>query len=265
MLLTPDTDPAQAYLSLIEDWVDPNPAPIVEKHDRFLVVRDDLLGYGSKIRGLDYLIGHHPNYAHIKEWVFGACPATGYAQISLPYVCAKYGKTAHLFMAKRKEGNLHPYQQKGIDLGAIYHWVDMGMLTVTKKRATDYAAERPDIREVLPIGLEHATVIACFIKVARSLELNPIEFWSAGSSGTLNRALQLAWPSAIAHVVSVGHNMSEREIGRAVYHKSPYKFDQAVKPYDTPPFPSAPTYDAKVWPFIRDEGLVNAIYWNVGA
>jgi hypothetical protein len=259
------SDPAEAYLSLIEGWTDPNPTPIIEKHDRFLVVRDDLLGFGSKIRGLDYLIGHHPDYAHIKEWVFGACPATGYAQISLPYVCNKYGKTAHLFMAERKSGVYHPYQLKGMELGAIYHWVNMGMLTVTKKRAADYAAEQPECRSVLPIGLEHDTVTACFIKVARSLDIKPVQFWTAGSSGTLNRALQLAWPDAIACVVSVGHNMSEREIGRAIAYKSQYKFDQPVKSYDAPPFPSAPTYDAKVWPFIREHGLFKSLFWNVGA
>jgi hypothetical protein len=59
--------------------------------------------------------------------------------------------------------------------------------------------------------------------------------------------------------------MNDREIGRAVLHKSSYKFDQPIKAYEAPPFPSAPTYDAKVWPFIRDDGFFKDVFWNVGA
>jgi len=75
---------ADDYLSLIGDWKDPNPEPVVEEHDGFLVVRDDLLGGGSKIRFADYLIRNDDN---IKEWVYGSSPATGYAQISLGHLC----------------------------------------------------------------------------------------------------------------------------------------------------------------------------------
>ena len=57
---------------------------------------------------------------------------------------------------------------------------------------------------------------------------------------------------ATIHVVSVGHTMNEREIGRAIYHRSEYKFDQPVKEDEMPPFPSAPTYDAKAWKFIQE-------------
>ena len=34
---------ADEYLSLVKDWEDPYPKPVIEKHDRFLVVRNDLL------------------------------------------------------------------------------------------------------------------------------------------------------------------------------------------------------------------------------
>ena len=174
-------------------------------------------------------------------------------------------------MAKRDEKNLTEYQKRGIELGVDYHWVENGMLTVTQKRAKDYAAESPN-REVLPLGLEHPTVLGSIIKVARQLPIKPSEVWTVGSSGTLNRGLQLAWPDAKIHVVSVGHTMNEREIGRAIYHRSEYKFDQPVKEEEMPPFPSAPTYDAKAWKFIQelsDNKLYGdtgtTLFWNVGA
>ena len=144
-------------------------------------------------------------------------------------------------------------------------WVNLGMLAVTKKRAQEYYEENKSEREVLPIGLEHPSVIASFIKVARSIKYTPTEVWSVGSSGTLNRSLQLAWPDAKIHVVSVGHKMSDREIGKAQYWRSDLDFDKPVSDIDKPPFPSAPTYDAKAWKFIKEHASRGALFWNVGA
>ena len=90
------------------------------------------------------------------------------------------------------------------------------------------------------------------------------EIWTVGSSGTLSRGLQKAFPELEVHVISVGHKMSEREIGRAKFYKSPYKFDKPIKPIEAPPFPSAPTYDAKAWPFLKEFAKPNALFWNVG-
>ena len=79
--------------------------------------------------------------------------------------------------------------------------------------------------------------------------------------------MQFAWPHATIHVVSVGHTMNEREIGRAIYHRIESKFDQPVKEDEMPPFPSAPTYDAKAWKFIQElsDKKGTTLFWNVGA
>ena len=104
----------EQLLDMVSDWEDPNPKPVIEEHDGFQVVRDDLLDVGSKMRFVDKFIRD----TKAKEIVFGSCPATGYAQISLPAVCNKYGKKTILFMAKRNEENLHEYKIRGRDLGA---------------------------------------------------------------------------------------------------------------------------------------------------
>lgn len=250
----------EAYLELIRDWVDPNPPPVITEHEGFLVVRDDLLGAGTKARSLDFFVKNFKG----TELVFGSCPATGYAQISLPFVANRYGKKVHLFMAKRDPSKYTEYQKRGMKEGAIYHWVNDGMLNVTQKRAKDYAAEDPKNRMLFPLGLEHPTVTASIIKVALSLQIEePAEFWTVGSSGTLNRALQIAWPNAKAHVVQVGHNMKPHEIGRASHWKSSLKFDKPAK--ILPPFPSAPSYDAKAWEFMKLHAKPGAIFWNVGS
>ena len=250
-------------LELVKDWEDPNPDPVIINYEGIDVVRDDLLNYGSKIRFVDKFIQE----TTAKEIVFGCCPATGYAQISLPAVAEKYGKKVVLFMAKRNPENYHEYQKRGMDLGAIYEWVNMGMLSVTKSRAKKYVAEDPENRMEFPIGLEHPTVVASIIKVARNaLSKNPpSEIWSVGSSGTISRGLQLAFPEIPVNVVSVGHKMNEREIGRAKYFRSEYQFDKTIKENEMPPFPSAPTYDAKAWKFVKEYAKEGALFWNVGA
>ena len=79
--------------------------------------------------------------------------------------------------------------------------------------------------------------------------------------------MQLAFPESEVHVIQTGHKLDERQIGRAIFHKSPYKFDQPVKAEEAPPFPSAPEYDAKAWKVIQenmDKSKVN-LFWNVAA
>ena len=248
---------AEDYLELIGDWVDPLPAPVVEEHGGFSVVRDDLIGGGSKMRFADYLIQSQPQ---IKEWVYGSSPATGYAQISLARLCTKYDKKAVIFMANRAVEKRHPYQLQAIEEGAIMHWIPNGMLSVTEKRARDYVAEDPNRRRLLPIGFDHPTVVASIARVARSMDVDPSEVWTVGSSGTLTRGLQLAWPRASFHCVRVGHSGN---YGKSKIYESEYTFNKPTKVL--PPFPSAPTYDAKAWEFMLDKASPGALFWNVGS
>jgi hypothetical protein len=241
----------------IGDWVDPYPKPVIEEHDGFLVVRDDLLSGGSKVRFADYLIS---NEKEVEEWVYGSSPATGYAQISLSCLCRKYGKKAVIFMAKRSLDNLHNYQLRAIEEGAIMHWIPNGMLSVTEKRARDYVAEDPKRRRLIPIGLEHDTVIASIVSVATKMGVEPTEVWTVGSSGTLTRGLQQAWRQASFHCVTVGH---AGDYGRAKTYKCEIPFNKPAKVL--PPFPSAITYDAKAWEFMKKYASPGALFWNVGS
>ena len=247
----------EQYLEMVQDWVDPYPAPVVEKIENLYVVRDDLLEAGSKMRFIDCLIRNDDG----EEWVFGGANKVGWGPISLTAVCNRYGKKATFFMAKRKEPTWH--QQKVLELGGTIHWVENGMLNVTKSRARKYQEEKPDTRRVLPLGLEHPTVIASIVKVAQSLNVQPSEIWTVASSGTLNRGLQLAFPDVDCYAIQVGHKMTDYEKGRAKVLISPYKYDRAVKPEDAPPYPSEPFYDAKVWSFVRDMAKKDALVWNV--
>lgn len=242
----------------IDGWVDPFPKPVIEQHEGIFVVRDDLLGGGSKMRFADHLIASHDD---IKEWVYGSSSATGYAQISLARLCTRYGKKAVIFMADRAVEKRHEYQLRAIAEGADMRWIPNGMLNVTEARAREYVMDDPLTRKLLPIGLDHPLVLAAIERVAREeIDIVPDEVWTVGSSGTLTRGLQKAWPDADFHCVTVGH---WGKYGRATLHKCDIPFAKPAR--IMPPFPSAPCYDAKAWEFIKQHASKGALFWNVGA
>jgi len=243
------------------------PKLVIEQHEGFHVVRDDLLEGGSKRRFVDRLIREEIEKG-AEEFVYGGCPANGYAQLSLTLQTKVYDKKAIFFMAKRSLENLHPYQKQALEYGADIRWVPNGMLNVTKARAREYYDADPVRRRLLPLGLEEHRVLEDIKNLAKTIEndynIEVSEIWSVGSSGTLTRGLQMAFPKKDVHVVSVGHKMKQHEVGRAILHRSDYKFTQEVKEEDRPPFPSVPTYDAKAWSVMRKYAKKGSLFWNVG-
>jgi len=233
------------------------PTPVVERHGRFFVVRDDVIEGGTKLRAAEALFA---SFKDVDEFVYGGGTAYGYAQIALAIACKKHGKKFTMYLAKRKK--LHPYTQRAVDIGCNLIEVKMGMLSVTRARAREYAANTPRCAEV-PIGLNTPEVIKAIAEDARRIKMTPREVWCASGSGTLARALQAAWPTATVHGVSVGHKLTDAEAGSTVVHRHSRKFEQPVLQEYAPPYPSVPNYDAKVWEFANKYGADDALIWNV--
>ena len=250
------------HLHLVDDWKDPNPAPVLEQHEGVWVVRDDLLPAGAKSRFLDVLLRD----GMVDEWVYGSSPRVGYGQVSLAYVAAKYKKASTVFLPASKE--LHPNSLKAQAFGAKIVQVPVGFMKVCEARARAYVQEQRlnGVNcELVPFGLDSPSVIGSIIKVARSLPIIPQEVWTVAGSGTLSRGLQLAWPDAKVYAVSVGHVLTPHEAGRAEVIRHPLKFEQKCRPADFPPFPSVAEYDAKAWKFIRERAdtTKTVLFWNV--
>lgn len=225
------------------------PAPVLERVGRLLVVRDDLLPGGTKRRVLgDVLDGND-------EFVY-ASPAYGYAQVALAHTCAALGKRATVFVAKR--ARLHPRTAEAYRAGAKIVQVPHGYLSNVQAKARGYAAAVG--AALLPFGFDTAEFVQALAQLAASLPLRPTEVWTAAGSGTLSRALQVAWPAAQFYAVRVGR---EPDIGRASLLLAPEPFERdAVEP---PPFPSCSNFDAKVWRFISRRASEGALFWNVAA
>lgn len=248
----------QAWLDLAGDWKDPFGAPQIIEHDGFKVVREDLMGFGSKCRFGDILVSEseHDTLVYVQ-------PRYGFAGISLAYLAEKYNKKLVLFSPSQKE--ISDHQAICIENGADMKFRRIAAMPNLNRMAADWAKENNAF--FIPLGLKHELVTAAAVKVAYDLAEKhgyPEEVWSAISTGVLSRALQIAWPETNFNGVAVARNIKKGERGRATLWSHPKPFNQDVDSQYLPPFPSARNYDAKAWEFMTKHGNPGAWFWNVG-
>lgn len=225
------------------------PDPVIEDVGGVLVVRDDLIAGGTKVRALSQFM----NYAD--EFVY-ASPAYGYAQMALAYACRDAGRQATIFVAKRNE--LHPRTLQARQAGAKIVQIPYGYMNNVKSKAKDYASAAGAM--LLPFGLDFPEFISALASIARELPITPREVWCVAGSGVMARALQAAYAEADVHAVRIG---AEPNIGKAQLLSAPEKYEQDAK--SPPPFPSCSNYDAKAWQFIERYASPGALFWNVAA
>ncbi len=242
-------------------WSTPVQPPVVDevqldKKRTIYVVRDDLVPGGTKQRFLGPMVRANRN---IDTWVMPTS-TYGYAQVAMSVVCKEENRELVIFYPKRKQ--IFEYTRKAAEAGAVIIPVNMGMLTVCTARAKEYIEEHPKSM-MFPFGGNHPIVLEHIKRIAQGIASNPSEVWTALSSGTLSRGLQLAWPNTEFYGVSVGHEPTEEQRGRATMFKASEKFDQKAK--DPPPFPSCAFYDAKVWAIMKEHASDGALFWNVAA
>jgi hypothetical protein len=235
------------YLEMVRDFKSSFPTPVVEEYDGIKVVREDLITVGSKARAGEALIANCES-----DTIVYVQPRFGFAGVSLTELCKKYDKKLVLFMPSSKEVSEH--QAYCIENGCETHFHRIAAMPNLNRIAQAYAKETGSF--FIPLGLKHPLVSAMIIKTAIEIP-EPDSFWTAFSTGVLNRALQKAWPNSKAYGLAVSRNVQDGEKGRAtiVGHYQDFAQDSKIKP----PFPSASNYDAKVWEYLKPGDL----FWNV--
>ena len=151
------------------------PAPVVERHAGVLVVRDDLLPGGTKMRAILPLMQSQA----AAEFVY-ASPAQGYAQVALAHCARLLGRRATVFTAARKVP--HPLTVAAADAGAAVLPVPCGYLSVVQARARTYAAERGAF--LVPFGAEDAASLHAIAKAAAGTGLQPPRGVERGGLGS---------------------------------------------------------------------------------
>lgn len=257
-----DTLTREDYMKMSALWKDPLGVPTVTEHDGIKVVRDDLHEFGAKGRFGDLLVSQTP-----EDTLVYVAPRVGMAGISLSRLAKRYNKKLVLFMPAAREASDH--QRVAIELGADPRFVKVAAMPNLGKIAKKFAEDRG--AAFLPLGLKHPLVTAAIVRTAHTLmEIHgePAEFWTAISTGVLNRGLQIGWPNATSLGVAVARNIQDGEKGRASLRSHPLMFQQAERPELRPPFPSMQTYDAKAWRFVQEriiagQGSLNTWFYNV--
>jgi hypothetical protein len=236
-------------------WMAP---PILEEHEGTIVVREDLLDGGSKIRFLPHIV------AGAEHLVFGG-PFCGGAPYALAVWGERMGVKVSLFYAKR--GELHWRQRSAFRRGSEIYQVPAGRIAVVQKRARDFASSAG--ATFLPLGfdLKHAT--DPFVEVMRGVRqmVPPIdEVWCATGSGMLARCLAEAFPDASVKGVIVGlrsRNSAQSWPANVELIEAPYDFGERC-PFQVP-FNSCANYEAKAWEQMKARSAPGArrLFWNV--
>jgi len=237
----------QQYIDMVGNFTSSFDKPVIESIEDRIVVREDVLSVGTKARAGELLIATAES-----DTIVYVQPRFGFAGISLTELCKKYNKRLVLFMPSSKE--ISDHQAFCIENGCEYHFHRIAAMPNLNLIAKRWAEENNGL--FIPLGLKHKLVTAMIVKTASEID-EPKSFWTAFSTGVLNRALQIAWPNSMANGVAVSRNIQDGEKGRAniVSHYRNFSQNSLI----LPPFPSARNYDAKVWEYTRPGDL----FWNV--
>lgn len=231
------------------------PDPVVEPLGPGVVVRDDLLPGGTKVRALLALGVPGP----AEEWCY-ASPSWGYAQLALALAGRAAGARVRLFVPERRQLSTPTLAAR--DAGARLVLVPAGRLSVVQARARDYCALTG--ATLAPFGLELPGMEAALLDAAAPVAAahpDPPEVWVAAGSGMLARVLARAWPAA--QVVAVAVGASPRLPAGARLLRAAEPFEQPAR--EAPPVPSAANYDAKVWGPWHRQAAAGSLWWNVAA
>ena len=235
----------------------------------FNVIRDDLLPGGTKQRALETYL---ESFSNVTEYVY-AGPDTGYTQIALAHVCHRLNKRAVIFASGLKGTPAETCQR-----AAEYEGVTMHHLKTDFKGIMEAASKYVKTTSgsvLIPFELANTNYLNILIERLKEAVADipaPKRVWIPTGNGTLLRALAAVWPKSKLLVVSVikpiDWKLYPEEIQRNVKEYSAtahYKVFEEVKPHDTPPYPSLPAYDSKVWIFAKNDLQPNDYIWNVGA
>lgn len=234
-------------------WEDP---PFIERHGSVLVVREDLVDGGSKIRFLPHIVGQ------AEEIVYGG-PFCGGAAYSLSVWGRRMGVRITLFYAKRNV--LHWRQEAAFRNGATLYQVPAGRMSVVQHRARTYAKAKGAL--FLPLGFDVPGATGpfeAFMRQVRETVGPQDEVWAATGSGMLARCLGAAFPDARVYGVRVGlgsRNSKQAMPPNVQLLRCDYDFAKECR--FPVPFPACLNYEAKAWELMVKRGRGRRLFWSV--
>lgn len=212
----------------------------IDKIDGFSILRDDIIEGGTKRRALDILLKSLP-----ADSVSYAGTIMGHGALALAHACADNAKTAHIHICAN---DAHPVIEKLRIAGArVLLHPPMPVATLH-----EYAKAQGGI--TFPPGFDMPEFEEALTAAVLPLDLSASsEIWTTSVTGTLTRALKRAFPDKAFKTVSVVKSGAGEFFAPEKYHQP------AKRP---PPYPACPYTDAKVWQFVREHAVPDALIWN---
>lgn len=195
-----------------------------------------------------------------------AAPRVGHAAEAIAYLCEINGVTGRFFAPASKEASRHQAVVTSYK-GCSLDFCRIPAMPVMNSYIREWASRSRD-RVFLPFGLSGmpgvtAGIVQTMTRVSVANAVVPQEMWCAVSTGTMIRALQIAYPNCHFFGIAVARNIKDGEIGQAIvesYHRSFYE------PADVKPLiETTMTYDAKAYEIFLQHASPGAFFLNVGS
>ncbi|PZP53750.1 MAG: hypothetical protein DI586_10665 [Micavibrio aeruginosavorus] len=200
--------------------------------------------YGTKARMAEKIIGKS-----LSEEFYFAATHFGDSPRAIGQVCKHYNKKAKIFYPQIHKEDYTPIMKQTESLGVQIEVIDSEDFADVIA-ATDTAAERDKNGERISFrGLSSIEVVAETVREAISASAmpEPDYFFSASSTGSMAKGLQLACPKADHHAVRV-MNAENADFGKAHIHEASLeiiKFVNGLPPLNT-------SFEAAAWPVMLD-------------
>jgi hypothetical protein len=251
-----DSSLVYKYFNFKSKLPSPKVYPSPERSDIFIF--DCSKSFGLKALSAERLV------ASIDKPICYAVPRVGWAAPSIAKLCELYGNKAIFFAPASKVASpcqLSVLAYKGCEL----RFVRIPAMPTLNAWIKTYCAKMDYY--FMPFGLSGLPSITNdIISLAREYSFiygDPKQFYCAVSTGTLIRALELAWPNSEGFGVAVSRNIKDGEKGRSKvisYHKDFYEDSDYM-----PSFPTTSNYDAKAYKIFIEQAKPGSVFINVGA
>lgn len=239
----------------------------------FTLIQDSNLKFGTKMRMLSYFT-HLKQNGYTEVVTYGT--THGYGQAAVAWCCRQAGLKCILYINMNLVGggDYRPTHmtQDAKALGAIVHEIkSVGkptQLWQLKEKMETYKSDDPKAKVArLPLGLYSNETIQALVGnislIAHTQNIHPKRIWVACGSGTVAKAISLAFPEARMLLVKVGKQPEERVLEGMNYKMFEYPGAFKEPATEMPPYASLRTYDAKVWYFVSREGEPGDFIWNI--
>jgi hypothetical protein len=252
-----DNKSLEYYLELTKDFKSSfNPFVVKEINGFHVIDESESNPVGAKARFAEFFVKNLQS-----DEIVYVQPRTGFAGISLAYLCKMYNKKLTLIMPASKESSEH--QRLCIELGAKPLFLKIPAMSYAAHIGKKYAEKNNAVYVLL--GLQHELVTAGAVRSIHDYfkdKPHPKRMWCVISTGVLSRSLQIALPNTEFFNIAVSRNIQQGELGNAEFYTYHRKFHAKSDVIPTE-FNCEPCYDSKGWDYMQKYGEPGDWFFSV--